>query len=64
MNMHLINAEEEMLKLGAASKFNPSMDFLLHLRDIGRACAEAWLKVNWDAIGVESTIDIKKTFLG
>jgi len=63
MNMHVIGAEEEMRKLGAASKLNASMDFLLHVKEIGRVAADAWLKQNWDAINVRSSIDIKTMFL-
>jgi NTE family protein len=63
MNMHVIGAEEEMRKLGAASKLNAGMDFLLHLKEIGRKAADEWLKKNWDSIGVESSVDIHKMFL-
>jgi len=63
MNMHLISAEDEMRKLGASSKLNANMDFLLKLKQIGRVAADAWLKVNRDAIGVNSTVDIHTTFL-
>ena len=63
MNMHVIYDEDEMIKLGAASKLNANMDFLLHLKDIGRSCADNWLKHNWDAIGVKSSVDIRKLYL-
>jgi NTE family protein len=63
MNMHVIWSEDVMRKLGAASKLNASMDFLLHLKSVGRAAAEAWLGENWDALGVKSSIDVRKTFL-
>jgi NTE family protein len=63
MNMHMIGCEKTMSEFGAASKMNASMDFLLKLRELGRLTAEHWLKENWDAIGEESSVDIKKTFL-
>ena len=63
MNIHVIGAEDEMRKLGAASKLNASMDFLLHVKGIGRAATDAWLTQNWQSIGQQSTIDIKKMFL-
>jgi NTE family protein len=63
MNMHVIGAEEVMRSLGAASKTNASMDFLLHLKQIGHATADAWLKQNWDAINVQSSIDVRAMFL-
>ena len=63
INMHVISAEKLMSTFGAASKSNAHLDFLLHLRDIGRDTAEQWLQQNWDAIGEESSVDIKKTYL-
>ncbi len=51
--IHSISAEEEMGKLGVASKLNGDWEFLTHLRDIGRQHAEAWLKQNFDRIGKE-----------
>lgn len=63
MNIHLIGNEDEMRKFGAASKFNAHMDFLLHLKALGRETAEAWLKLNWDSIGEKSSVDVKATFL-
>lgn len=63
MNMHVIGDEDEMRKLGATSKLNAHMDFLLHLKEIGRAAADRWLKANWSAIGEHSSIDIKTMFL-
>jgi NTE family protein len=63
INMHMIGSEKTMSEFGATSKMNASMDFLLKLRELGRLTAETWLKENWDSIGEESSIDIKKTFL-
>lgn len=63
MNMHVIDGDEEIRKLGAASKMNASMDFLLRLKDIGRRTAERWLQANWDAIGQRSSADIRKLYL-
>lgn len=63
MNIHVISDDEEMCKLGAASKLNASMDFLLHLKEVGRRAADAWLKQNRSAIGQRSSVDIRKMFL-
>ena len=63
MNVHAISAEDEMRKLGADSKFDADMDFLLTLKQFGRASADQWLKQNWDAIGVKSSVDIHQMFL-
>ena len=51
MNMHMIEAEDELKHFGAASKFNTDMKFLRHLHDIGRRAADGWLKENYDNIG-------------
>lgn len=63
INMHVVQAENEMDSLGAASKSNSHEDFLLYLREIGRKTASRWLADNWDAIGDHSSVDIHKTFL-
>src|SRR3954453_1405670 len=43
MRIHAIDAEDVMQGLGVASKLNADWEFLLHMHDIGRARAEAWL---------------------
>ncbi|MBV8061708.1 MAG: patatin-like phospholipase family protein [Alphaproteobacteria bacterium] len=63
MNMHVVEADDEIRTLGAASKYNIQMDFLLHLRSVGRVAADAWLKSNWSKIGVESSVNIYNVYL-
>ncbi|TAJ42508.1 MAG: patatin-like phospholipase family protein [Reyranella sp.] len=63
INVHWIEAEKQMKGLGASSKLNARMDFLLHLKAIGRDAADGWLAGHFDAIGRQSTIDIKERFL-
>ncbi|MFN0044790.1 MAG: hypothetical protein ACKVSF_16450 [Alphaproteobacteria bacterium] len=46
-----------------ASKLNGDWEFLTHLRDIGRECAEVWLKTNFARLGRESTVDIRAKYL-
>ncbi|MCB2082206.1 MAG: hypothetical protein KDD76_06170, partial [Rickettsiales bacterium] len=60
---HMIEAEEIMEGLGRASKFNADWEFLEHLSETGRQTAEDWLNLHYDAIGKESTVDIRKVFL-
>ena len=43
MMLHAIEADDVMRGLGVASKLNADWEFLMHLRDIGRERAEAWL---------------------
>ncbi len=63
VNVHWIEAEQQMKGLGVSSKLNARMDFLLHLKEIGRQVANDWIASHFDAIGQRSTIDIKEKFL-
>ncbi|MEO8558899.1 MAG: patatin-like phospholipase family protein [Rhodospirillales bacterium] len=63
MLIHLIADDPEMGNLGAASKFNLDIAFLLHLKETGRNAAALWLKDNFDKIGYHSSVDIRATFL-
>ena len=63
INVHWIEAEKQMRGLGVSSKLNARMDFLLHLKAIGRKAADDWLAGHFDHIGHRSTIDIKEKFL-
>jgi NTE family protein len=63
VNVHWIEAEKQMRGLGVSSKLNARMDFLLHLKEIGRDVADRWIASHFDAIGHRSTIDIKEMFL-
>lgn len=63
MNMHVIANEKEMVKLGSASKANTDFSFLQMLKTLGRNAAEAWLKENWENIGVQSSVDLKNAYL-
>jgi NTE family protein len=61
--IHAISAEERMRDFSVLSKFNADWDFLLDLKEVGRAHADAWLKQNFDQIGRRSTIDINAAYL-
>ncbi len=62
--LHRIEPGAEMLALSASSKLNAEWAFLVHLRDIGREVASAWLEENFDSIGTESSVDIRALFEG
>lgn len=62
VNFHMIVAEEEMSRLGAASKSNADWDLLVYLHDLGFSTTEAWLAANYDRIEVESTLDTVGTY--
>jgi NTE family protein len=63
MHIHMIEDEPAMESLGVASKLNTDLDFLLHLKRLGRETAGRWLDQNFEAIGCRSTIDIWAKFL-
>ncbi len=63
IHVHMIAGGDEMKDLGTASKFNAEIEFVLHLKSIGRRCAGAWLDANVDDIGVRSTINLDEIFL-
>lgn len=63
MMLHAIEADDVMRELGVASKLNADWEFLMHLHDIGRERAEAWLVANFDKLGVESSVDIREKYL-
>ena len=63
MLIHAIETDSFMKDLGVASKYNADWDFLTHLRDVGRACAEKWLATNFCHLGARSTIDIHARYL-
>ena len=63
MNIHLLEADEQLKPLGASSKLNAERAFLEHLKAIGRAACERWLARNFDQIGVNSTVDLIETYL-
>ncbi len=62
VNFHMIVAEDEMSKLGAASKSNADWKFLTYLYELGVATTDKWLADNFDQIGVQSTLDMVKSY--
>ena len=58
-NLHMIADAEAMANLGVSSKLNAEWPFLLHLKEIGRQAAAAWLDRNFARIGVDSTVEIE-----
>jgi NTE family protein len=61
--VHVIEAEDVMGELPNTSKMNGDWDFLLHLHNIGRRRADDWLAVNFDRLGVESSISLESKYL-
>jgi NTE family protein len=63
MRIHAIEAEEVMQSLGVASKLNADWEFLLHLHEIGRERASAWLAGDFGQVGLGSSVDVHGRYL-
>jgi NTE family protein len=63
INMHMIDAEEQLRKFGASSKTYTSPGFLKELFDLGRTAAADWLDRNFAYIGHASSVRIAQRFL-
>jgi NTE family protein len=63
MHIHMIEGGDEMKHLGVASKFNAEIEFLKHLKGVGRRCAGAWLDANIADVGERSTVNLGEVFL-
>lgn len=63
VNMHMITPPPGLHELTADSKLNANWEFFTFLHQLGRTEMEDWLKTHKSMIGVDSTLDIAKTFL-
>jgi NTE family protein len=63
INMHMIEAEEQLRKYGASSKTYTSRVFLKELFELGRATATDWLDRNFAYVGHASSTRIAERFL-
>ena len=63
LNIHTIDAETELRRLGVSSKINADPAFLDWLFALGRERCAAFLDSHYDKIGVTSSTDIREKFL-
>lgn len=63
MNIHMVEADQDLKLLGASSKMNAEPEFLDHLKDVGQRACDAWLAKHFEQIGVDSTVDLLETYL-
>jgi NTE family protein len=61
--IHSIADPASLAPLGSVSKFNIEPAFLEYLFALGREAATSWLAKTFEAVGVESSIDIRARFL-
>ena len=59
--LHRIGGAGRLEAYDASTKFDVAWSFLKELRDLGREDAKSWLAVNFDSIGLESTLDVDRT---
>lgn len=60
LHIHCIRADKALENLPLASVYTPDWEFLLHLRDLGREAADAWLNEHYNFIGKKTTIDFNE----
>lgn len=60
---HSIRADKVLEDLSSDTKLKTDWDFLLSLKERGRAIGKQWLTDNYKHIGVKSTVDLRKEFL-
>ncbi|MEZ5860801.1 MAG: patatin-like phospholipase family protein [Geminicoccaceae bacterium] len=63
LNIHTVEAETELARLGSSSKVNADKDFLGWLFDLGRERCARFLDAHYEKIGVESSTDVGAKFL-
>lgn len=60
--IHMIHAEGDVQDLSASAKVNAEWPYLRLLFERGRVWASAWLEVNFDLIGRQSSFDLSDFF--
>ncbi len=60
LKTHLIDAQDFMGRLSAASKLNVHPEFIRALHEEGRTRAGLWLEQNFAQVGVHSTFDLEE----
>jgi NTE family protein len=61
--LHRIDGGEALEAYPASSKTSADGQLIGKLRDLGRLCAQRWLKKHFDEVGIKSTVDIARDYL-
>ena len=64
LHVHTIEAQDQIMSLGASSKLNAEWAFLRHLFEIGREAAGVWIETCYEHLGKRSTVDTRAMFQG
>jgi NTE family protein len=62
VRMHRIHGGSALDEFTASSRLNARWEFFKHLKDLGRAAARQWLAENYQAVGRESTLDLRQAY--
>ncbi len=62
--IHTISGYDVLGQLNYSSKMNTSWEFLLDLKNKGRAIAERWMQNEFYKVGTESTFNVEEHFFG
>lgn len=60
LHLHLVHDDKLMRGLSYSSKLNADYDFLVEMRDAGKAAARHWLDRHFDRIGNEGSLDLSE----
>jgi NTE family protein len=63
LRLHMVADDKGLAPLHPSSKLNTDRRFIEGLHALGRAAAETWMAHKRPLVGVESTLDLKGTFL-
>ncbi|MGO9392679.1 patatin-like phospholipase family protein [Rhodoblastus sp.] len=63
IRLHVIEAQDELNKFGAASRMRSDYDFFVQLRDIGRRAAQKFLDAHFNDVGVRATLDLREALV-
>jgi NTE family protein len=61
--LHRIDGGEALETFPASSKVSVDGAMIHKLRDLGRECAQRWLKKHFDDLGEKSTVNIARDYL-
>jgi NTE family protein len=62
--IHTISGYNSLSQLSYSSKMNTSWEFLLKLKEGGRATAQQWLETDYNEVGLKSTFNVEEHFFG
>ena len=62
--IHTISGYDALSRLNYSSKMNTSWDFLVDLKNKGRATAQRWIETEFELVGRKSTFDVEEHFFG